>query len=97
MEKVRAEGRAVAEAARAEIVEPLKEEVERIRQQLEEAQALYEVQVVLTRFIPSVFQYTSHLQHEYLALLGSCDNVFMSLQLRADKSSLAGHVQSFCQ
>lgn len=43
MEKVRAEGRAAAEAARGEVVEPLKEEVKRIRQQLEEAQALYEV------------------------------------------------------
>ena len=43
LERVRAEGRSVAESARGEVVEPLKEEVERMRQQLEEAQAMYEV------------------------------------------------------
>ena len=40
---MRAEGRSAAEAARGEVVEPLQEEVERMRQQLEEAQAMYEV------------------------------------------------------
>ena len=43
LEKVRAEGRSSAESARGDVVEPLKEEVERMRQQLEEAQAMYEV------------------------------------------------------
>jgi len=43
LERVRAEGRSVAESARGEVVEPLKEEVEHMRQQLEEAQAMYEV------------------------------------------------------
>ena len=43
VEKVRAEGRSAAESARGDVVEPLKEEVERMRQQLEEAQAMYEV------------------------------------------------------
>ncbi len=43
LERVRAEGRSVAESARGEVVEPLKDEVERMRQQLEEAQAMYEV------------------------------------------------------
>ena len=33
----------MAESARGEMVEPLKEEVERMKQQLEEAQAMYEV------------------------------------------------------
>ena len=40
---MRAEGRSSAESARGDVVEPLKEEVERMRQQLEEAQAMYEV------------------------------------------------------
>lgn len=40
---MRAEGRSAAESARGEVVEPLKEEVEGMRQQLEEAQAMYEV------------------------------------------------------
>ena len=43
LERARAEGRSAAESARGEVVEPLKEEVERMRQQLEEAQAMYEV------------------------------------------------------
>lgn len=43
LEKVRAEGRSSAESARGNVVEPLKEEVECMRQQLEEAQAMYEV------------------------------------------------------
>lgn len=47
LEKVRAEGRLAAESARGEEVEPLKEEVERMRQQLEEAQAMYEVHLCL--------------------------------------------------
>lgn len=47
LDKVRAEGRAAAEAARGEVVEPLKEEVERMRQQLEEAQSVYEVLLCL--------------------------------------------------
>ncbi len=54
LERVRAEGRSVAESARGEVVEPLKEEVERMRQQLEEAQAMYEVNRVSTlRFLRS--------------------------------------------
>ena len=48
LERVRAEGRSAAESARGEVVEPLKEEVERMRQQLEEAQAMYEVNRVST-------------------------------------------------
>ena len=47
LEKVRAEGRSMAEAGRGEVVEPLKEEVERMRLQLEEAQAMYEVIALL--------------------------------------------------
>ena len=43
LEKVRAEGRSAAESGRGDVVEPLKEEVERMRQQLEEAQAMYDV------------------------------------------------------
>ncbi|KAL3149782.1 hypothetical protein ABBQ38_013608 [Trebouxia sp. C0009 RCD-2024] len=45
LEKVRAEGRSAAESARGDVVEPLKEEVEHMRQQLEEAQAMYEAQL----------------------------------------------------
>ena len=37
----------MAEAGRGEVVEPLKEEVERMRLQLEEAQAMYEVDALL--------------------------------------------------
>ena len=51
LERVRAEGRSVAESARGEVVEPLKDEVERLRQQLEEAQAMYEVNRVSTLHI----------------------------------------------
>lgn len=40
---MRAEGRSAAESGRGDVVEPLKEEVERMRQQLEEAQAMYDV------------------------------------------------------
>lgn len=47
LEKVRAEGRSAAESARGDVVEPLREEVERMRQQLEEAQAMYEVSQLL--------------------------------------------------
>lgn len=47
LEKVRAEGRSAAESGRGDVVQPLKEEVERMRQQLEEAQAMYDVRILL--------------------------------------------------
>jgi len=60
LERVRAEGRSVAESARGEVVEPLKEEVERMRQQLEEAQAMYEVNRICTLRILRLEQFAGY-------------------------------------
>ena len=45
IDKLRQQGRAVAEAARDEVVQPLRREVEAMRQQLEDAKQTYQVGV----------------------------------------------------
>ena len=45
IDKLRQDGRAVAEAAREEVVQPLRREVEAMRQQLEDAKQTYQVGV----------------------------------------------------
>ena len=45
VDKLRQDGRAVAEAAREEVVQPLRREVEAMRQQLEVAKQTYQVGV----------------------------------------------------
>lgn len=45
IDKLRQDGRAVTEAAREEVVQPLRREVEAMRQQLEDAKQTYQVGV----------------------------------------------------